>query len=57
MGLLVSNVHVMLDGIMFDYLFFYPFAVTVGFLRNKVCICTHIFDDVTMYEVVKGDVF
>ena len=45
-----------LDGIMFDHFFFSPFTVTVGFFRAKASVRPHIFDDVVMNEVVKGEV-
>ena len=46
-----------LDGLMFDNLLFYPFVVTVKFVRAKDSVLPCIFDDVVIHEVVKGDVF
>ena len=42
---------------MFDHLSFYPFAVTVGFVRAKTSVRPRISDDVIMHEVVEGGVF
>ena len=46
-----------LDGLVFYYLFFYKFVVTVGFVRYKVSVIPRIFDDVLMNEVDKEGVF
>ena len=46
-----------LDGLMFDNSLFYPFVVTFGFLISKALVRPHIFYDVVMHEVVKGEVF
>ena len=54
---MVLNGHVMLYRLMYDHLSFYIFAVVVGFLRAKASVCPCIFDDVVIYEVVKGGVF
>ena len=53
----MSNGHVTLDGLMFDIFFCSLFLVTVGFVRTKVYVRPHIFDDVVMHEVVKGGIF
>ena len=47
----------MLDGFMFDYFFFSPFVVTVGFVRTNASVRPRIFYDIIMHEVVKGGVF
>ena len=46
-----------LDGIMFDYVRFYPFAVMVGCVRFKLSVRPRILDEVVMNVVVKGGVF
>ena len=51
------NGHVMFYSIMFDKYLFPLFAVMVVFVRAKASVRPHIFDNVTMHEVVKGDVF
>ena len=56
MGRLVSNGHVALNGLMFDYFLFSPFMVTIGFLRSKASIHPHIYDDVVIHVLVKEDV-
>ena len=57
MGWLVSNGHVTSDGLMFDYLLFSPFAVTILFVRAKASIHPRMMDDAVMHVVAKGDVF
>ena len=54
---MVSNGNVMLDGLMFDPLIVYPFAVTVVFVRAKASVLPHTSDVVVMHGVIKGDVF
>ena len=56
-GLTDLDGHVTLDGIMFDILLFYPFMVTIGFVRSKASVLTHILDDAVMYVLVKGGIF
>ena len=46
-----------LEDIMFDNFLFYPFAVTVIFVRSNASIFSHILDYIRMHEVVKWDVF
>ena len=46
-----------LDGLIFDHLLFYPFLVTVGFVRAKASVRPHIIDGALMHKVVKGGVF
>ena len=45
----------MLDGIIFDNSFFYPFAVTVGCVRAKASVRPHISDYIIMNVVVKRE--
>ena len=47
----------MLDGLMFDYLLFSPFSVTVVFVRAYVSVHPHISYVVAMHVSVKGYVF
>ena len=54
---MVSNSNVALDGLMFYHFFFYPFVVTVEFVRANAYVRPHILDDVVMHVVVKGYVF
>ena len=54
---MVSNGHVRLDGIVFDKFRFFPFSVTVGFVRAKAYFQPHISYDVMIREVVKGGAF
>ena len=46
-----------LDGLMFDHVRSFLFAITVGCVRAKASVCPHISDDVVMHVVVKGGVF
>ena len=41
---------------MFYHFLFYPFVVTVGFVRANAYVCSRILDDFVMHIVVKGDV-
>ena len=42
---------------MFANFFLSPFAVTVGFMRANVSALPHIFDEVVINILVKGDLF
>ena len=46
-----------LDGIMFEHVIFYPLAATFGCVRAKPSVRRRILDDILMHAVVKGDVF
>ena len=46
-----------LDGLMFYHFFFYPFVVTVGFVRANSYVRPHILDDVVMHVAVIWDLF
>ena len=46
-----------LYSLMFDRFFISPFAFIVRFLKAKVSVRPHIFDDSIMNEVVKRGVF
>ena len=46
-----------LDGLMFDHSLFFPFAVTVGFIRAKASVRPHISGVIIIHLLVKGDVF
>ena len=51
------NGHITLDRLMFDNVRSFPSVVTAGCVRDKAYVCPHIYDDVAMHVVVKGDVF
>ena len=57
LGWMVSNGHVMLDGIMFAHFFFSQFAVTILFVSAKAYVCPYILDYVAINVVVKEGVF
>ena len=54
---MVLNGHVALDGLMFDNVLFYPFIVTVLFVRAKESFCPQKSYDVVSNVLVKGGVF
>ena len=54
---MVSNGHIVLDGLVFDCVRTIPFMVTVGCVRDKASVCPHVYDDIVMHVIVRGDVF